>query len=87
MNDLINGIFEVGGSVFCWLNVLKLHADKRVQGVYWPVTAFFAVWGMWNLYYYPSLGQWFSFWGGVLLCLGNTVWVVMAIRYARKERK
>jgi hypothetical protein len=28
---------------------------------------------MWNLYLYPTLGQWFSFGGGVFLVLANTL--------------
>jgi hypothetical protein len=81
INDVINGLFEVVGGVLCWLNVKKLLRDKQVKGVYWPVTAFFAAWGLWNMYYYPSLGQWMSFAGGVVLVSGNLVWVVLALRY------
>lgn len=81
MNDIINGSFEIVGAFLCWLNVRKLLIDKRVEGVYWPVQAFFASWGLWNLYYYPSLGQWASFWGGLMLFIGNTAWVFMAIYY------
>lgn len=84
MNDIINGCFECLGGVMCWLNVTKLWRDKEVRGVYWPVQAFFAAWGWWNLYYYPSLGQWCSFFGGVILVVGNTLWVVFAVKYSRK---
>lgn len=84
MNDLINGLFEVLGGILCFGNIIKLWKDKIVFGVYWPVTAFFSLWGMWNLYYYPSLGQWYSFYGGVLLVVGNSIWVIMALYYRRR---
>lgn len=44
-----------------------------------PYNAFFSAWGIWNLVYYPTLGQWASFIGGVLLVAGNVAWVVLAI--------
>jgi len=82
-NDLVNGLFELCGAFLLWVNVRKLHTDKQVRGVFWPVTAFFGVWGLWNLYYYPSLDQWFSFAAGIVLVTANIVWVWMAIRYRK----
>jgi hypothetical protein len=86
MNDAINGLFEVIGGVLCWINVVKLYRDKTVRGIYWPVVAFFSAWGLWNLHYYPSLGQWCSFWGGVLMTVGNVVWVILAVYYQRRGK-
>jgi uncharacterized membrane protein YfcA len=85
-NDIINGIFEVAGGVFLIANCFRLYKDKTVQGVSVSVTAFFSVWGFWNLFYYPSLGQWWSFFGGVLLVAANSVWVGMALRYSRRRK-
>ncbi len=84
--DVINGIFELVGSVMCWLNVYKIIQDKRVEGVYWSVSAFFSVWGLWNLYYYPTLGQWASFAGGIFLAAGNITWTLLAIKYSRLNK-
>lgn len=81
--DLINALFELIGALLGWLNVRQLQRDKRVSGVYWPVTAFFAAWGYWNLLYYPALGQWISAAAGLLLALANTAWVILALRYRR----
>ena len=78
--DLINGAFELLGAYFTWRNFLQLRRDRRLAGVYWPTTAFFTAW---NLVYYPALGQWASFAGGVLLVAGNAAWVAMAIRLRR----
>lgn len=83
--DLINGAFELGGGLLCWVNVRKILKDKMTAGIYWPVSAFFAVWGLWNLYYYPQLGQMLSFWGGVFLVGGNSTWVALAAYYGRKN--
>lgn len=81
--DLINGIFEIIGSIFLWLNVIKLHKDKMVRGYHWLTTAFFMSWGYWNLYYYPYLDQWFSFGGGCSIVLANTVWLVQMFYYRK----
>lgn len=85
--DRINGLFELIGGLICFLNVRQLYKDKRTVGIYWPTQAFFASWGFWNLYYYPSLNQWNSFWGGVLLAIGNTTWVIMSKYYEVKNEK
>lgn len=83
--DLINGAFELVGAFFTWRNFVQLRRDRHVAGVYWPTTGFMAVWGLWNLIYYPTLAQWASFTGGVLLVAGNVAWVVMALRLRAEE--
>lgn len=55
--------------------------DKGVRGVDWRATAFFTAWGAWNLFYYPHLGQWLSFSGGLVIVAANAVWVSLALRY------
>lgn len=78
--DLINGSFELVGAAFTWRNFVQLRRDRVLKGVYWPTTAFFTAWGLWNLVYYPALSQWASLAGGVLLVSGNVAWVAMAVR-------
>lgn len=73
--DHINGAIEFVGAIFTWRNVLQLRRDREVKGVWWPATAFWAAWGLWNLYYYPTLGQWVSFSAGCFLVAGNAVWL------------
>ena len=83
--DYINGLFELVGSYFTWINAWTLYRDKEIKGVYWPATLFFSVWGVWNLYYYPSLHQWASFSAGIILVLGNIAWIFLLARYRRKQ--
>lgn len=78
MNDYINGLFEIVGAYFTWKNFFVLKKEKQIKGVYWPIFAFFASWGIWNLIYYPSLHQWASFAGAAFLCAGNVAWAVYA---------
>ena len=85
--DIGNGVFECLGGWFTWRNSLALDKARELKGVYWPTTAFFTAWGFWNMYYYPSLDQPFSFAGGVLLASGNLMWVILAVKLAWKNKK
>jgi hypothetical protein len=82
--DLINGLFEFFGSGMLWRNVYQLHKDKEVKGVHWGPTAFFWSWGLWNMYFYPHLDQWWSFAGGVSIVAANGVWLAQMLRYRKK---
>jgi hypothetical protein len=85
--DLINGLFEFLGGVLICLSIYKLHKQKIVRGVSPLPVAFFALWGYWNLLYYPSLHQWFSFFGGLVVVTANTIWVIQMYYYLRKEKR
>ena len=75
--DLINGTFEFAGAAVLWLNVIALARDGSLKGVHWAPTVFFTTWGLWNLFYYPHLEQWFSFGGGLAIVFVNIVWLCM----------
>lgn len=83
--DCINGLYEAGGGFMNLLNVRALYKDKKVRGVKILPSMFFTSWGIWNLYYYPHLGQWLSFIGGLLIVLVNLLWVGLALYYTHKE--
>lgn len=79
--DIGNALFEAGGAWFTWRNAWQLWKDKQIRGAYWPAWFFFAAWGLWNLYYYPALAQWYSFTAGVALVTGNLIWCALALKY------
>lgn len=81
--DLINGLFELFASVMVLNNCLRLYRDKCVMGVSIASTAFFFGWGVWNVYYYPAIGQPFSFYAGIAVCASNALWVAMMVFYSR----
>jgi Kef-type K+ transport system membrane component KefB len=85
MNDIVNAVFEFGMACALTLNLYRLWRDKQVRGislwgVVWPT-----MWGYWNLYYYPSLGQTASFIAGVFVVATNTSWVLLALKYKRQR--
>ena len=85
--DLLNRCFEAaGGFVILLLNIRCTLRDMIVRGVNPWATGFFASWGFWNLFFYPALGQWWSFAGGVFLVSMNFIWFGQLFYYSRRER-
>jgi len=82
--DIVNGSYELLGAPFIFLSVIKLYKEKSVKGVSWVHACFFSTWGIWNLYYYPHLGQWCSFVGGIAIVVVNTLWLGQLIYYSKK---
>lgn len=85
--DLINGLFELIGGLLSLAHVRVIWRDKMVRGMALTPLAFITAWGYWNIFYYPSLFQWFSFLGGVVMACTNTAWLVLAVYYSRKEAR
>lgn len=79
--DAVNAFFELGGAVLIWMNVRALYRAKMVRGVYPPVMAFYAAWGVWNLFYYTAINQPLSWWAGLGVVAGNLVWCALAWTY------
>jgi len=79
--DKINGAFEMFGGFFVCLNIHSVWTLKSVAGVSWVAVAFFTIWGYWNLFYYPNLGQKFSGLGAWFVAIANTVWLALLIYY------
>lgn len=83
--DLINGAFEFCGAAALTMNVYRILRDKQVRGMHWASTIFFTAWSLWNLGYYPTLHQWFSFAGGCAIAIANLVWLILV--YVYRDRK
>lgn len=78
--DFVNGLFEFAGGVGAWMNVRQIRKDQMVRGISGFVWVF-TLWGFWNLFYYPSLDQWASFAGGVVIVAGNSLWLYHVWKY------
>ena len=84
--DLTNGIFEAVGSVFIWISVVSLYRAKGYAGIHIGQIVFYAAWGLWNVFYYPALGQWWSFLSGINVLIANIIWVSLAVKYGKIDR-
>lgn len=82
--DLINAIFEFAGGLAIIPSIYAVYRDKQVKGVNWLTTGFFALWGLWNTFFYPYNGFILSCIAGVWLATLNVWWVVLQIHYSNK---
>ena len=85
--DQINGAFEFTGAGFIGCHIRKVLQDKKVAGVSTAATIYFTCWGIWNLYYYPSLAQWWSFIGGLAIVITNFIWILLLLKYRDRSGK
>ena len=83
--DHINALFELCGTFFVLISVRRVYVDKSVAGISWLSPAFFFAWGMWNLYFYPAVGQMWSFYAGVMLAMANATWIAQLLWYGFKQ--
>lgn len=84
--DMINGLFELVGSIFLLFNVFQMMKDKELKGTSITPVIFFTSWGFWNLYFYPSVGAYWSFLGGICVVCVNTLWMCLTFYYMRKRK-
>ncbi len=85
--DHVNAFFEGGGALIQLLNVRQILRDRTVRGVHWLPLSFWTAWGVWNLAYYPALGQWWSFAGGLgVVCCNAANLALMAWFWPRAPR-
>lgn len=83
--DLINGTFEALAGLMVLNHCRVLAKDRAVAGVSIASVIFFALWGVWNLWYYPHLGQIWSMVGGIFVVLANLIYVAMLIRFTTAD--
>lgn len=79
--DIINGCFEFAGAFVVLNHIRVLLKERAVAGVSVLSTFLFNLWGMWNVFYYPYLGQTVSFYGGLSLAIINAYYVYLLMRF------
>lgn len=79
--DLINSLFELCAGFFVLNHARVLYKEKMVHGISIISVLFFVLWGFWNLFYYPHLGQTLSYYAGMFICFTNITWIVMLVKY------
>lgn len=85
--DIINGLFETLASISILNHCRVVRNSGQAHGSSLLSTMFFMVWGMWNIWYYPQLGQVFSFWAGIAVLGANLFWVCTIWNIRRHEVK
>ena len=85
--DHINALFIFCGAGFLFLNVLKIYKDKCLKGYNWLATIFFSSLGIWNLFFFSHLEQWWSFAGTIAIVTVNTFWLGQIFYYNNIYKK
>lgn len=86
-HDLINAAFEGLAGLMVANHCRVLLRERCVRGVSLLAVLFFTLWGAWNLYYYPALGQSLSGTCAVLVTITNATYLLMAWRFKRAEQR
>lgn len=82
--DMVNSAFEAAASLFILNHCRVLWASGQAHGVSLLSSLFFWAWGGWNVFYYPHLGQLFSFYAGIAVLAANSFWC-WSIWYIRRH--
>lgn len=84
--DITNSLFELVGTIFSWMNVWYIFKDREIKGVYWPSSFYMVSYGVWSLYYYIHLFQWYSLSIAIFHVLANTIWLIFALFFHNKRK-
>lgn len=85
INDTINAVFETIAGFMVFLSVYRTWKAKAFHGVSPTAVTFFAIWGVWYLYYSITLDQWRSFYGGIPSVLANLTWLILMYKYRKPK--
>lgn len=80
--DMVNAGFEAGAGLAVLAHCATLYRDKEARGLSIPAVIFFTGWGLWNMYYYPHLGQFWSLAGGIFVTLANLIYLALLVAYS-----
>ena len=83
--DVFNAMFEFGAACFQLMNIRAVWRDKGYAGVAVTPVIVFTIWGLWNLFYYPHLEQWWSLGGGLCITVVNTIWIGLMLYFGKKS--
>lgn len=73
--DITQACWELGSAGFGLLNIRAVRKSKSIAGVHWAPTAFFAAWGIYNLWFYAALDLPVSWWAGIAITIVNLTWL------------
>lgn len=79
--DLVNATLELLGGLIILANVRAALLDQKIRGSHWLPSAFFSGWAVWNIYYYPSLGQYASAVAAVAPLSAHAWWLLLYWRF------
>ena len=73
--DITQALWEGGSAILCLKNVAAIRKSRAIAGVHWLPTAYFAGWGVYNLWFYTALHLPYAYWAGLAITIVNAVWL------------
>jgi hypothetical protein len=83
ITDNVWAACELGATIFQCGQIRQLTKDRQIRGVHWYMTAFYIGWGLLNVPFYASLGQFHAMAAGICMTIANVAWLALALRYKR----
>lgn len=83
--DITQACWELGSAVFSLLNIRAIRQSKSLAGVHWLPTAFFFLWGVYNLWFYTALHLPAAWWAGMVITITNLIWLAHVAWYVRQR--
>lgn len=84
---MVTAAFEFCGALVNTMNIRAIWKAREVKGVHWATTAFYFLWGAWNLVFYPGGGFVWSFIGGIAIMTTNFVWLALVFWFWWERRR
>jgi hypothetical protein len=84
--DVTQAMWEGGSACFQLLNVRAIRRSRSIAGVHWLPTAFFAAWGIYNLWFYTVMRLPYAYWAGLAITVTNLIWLGHLCYYALRGR-
>lgn len=85
--DVTQAAWELGSAMLCALNVKAIRKTRSIAGVHWLPTAYFAGWGIYNLWFYAALHLPWAWWAGMAITVVNLIWLGHLCYYALTKGK
>jgi hypothetical protein len=83
--DFLNSWFEWIASGMVYLNVWTIFKAKKINGVSLFATWYFSALGLFNLFYYSQLHQYISFSAGILVAIGDLIYLYLFLKYCKNK--
>lgn len=84
--DLTQAAWETGSAVFSLLNIRAIRRSRSIAGVHWIPTAFYFLWGLYNIWFYEALSLPAAWWASIGITATNLLWLGHVAWYTGRRR-
>ena len=78
---MFNSLVQLLAAGLIWRNVLQVHLDKRVSGIWVPSLAVFGLANAWNTKVQSMTGNHLAAVACAFQTVGNVAWLLLAVKH------